>query len=536
MSSDYVSSSAAPPNGGDVSRADVERTITEALLEAPILEGPMLEYCGETWSQAELQDLVARVASGLKELGVEKGDRVTVYSHNIPEHIVILFAAARIGAVTAYANGQLRADEVAYLLNDAKPRVLIVSPETYDQALLASSSSPVDHLVMVNRTVEKPLEVDASVPRNALAFDSLRHSEPFLSDGAKPEDLAAIWYTSGTTGQPKGATWTHRNFLYNALAFVRRAGVGAGDVSMRGTNCAHNGLGTGAIGPLVAGGRLHLLPGVSPTRMVDLILRENVNYMTSAPAILRLIIERTREIGVSEFPSFKGVAVGASDFPSDLVAQVSRLLPNAVIGNVYGSSEGYFSANAIFAGDVNKDDQVASYGLGSVGRCFPDTEIRIVDGDGARLESNEVGVIEIRGPGVMSGYWQRPDATAKVLVDGWVRIGDLGRIDDQGRLWIVGRDRDVINTGGYNVYASEVEAVLMLWPGVSAAAVVGRPDAILGEHVVAYVQPDVGADVNATELAEYCSEHLAKYKCPREIHLRELPVNDMGKIQKHLIV
>lgn len=517
-------------------KEELDRTISATLASMPPLDGVVLEYAEQRWTQADLQSAVRKVATGLKELGIRRGDRIAMYAQNTPEHIILFLAVARLGAINTFINAQWRSPELRYVIEDAQPRLLVVSPDTYAEASKALADSPVEWLVQVDRTLDEPDGTGKPAPQAVRPFESLYGLES-VGDEASPDDAIALWYTSGTTGRPKGAIWDHRNMIFNSLAFMRSAGIGHGDVSLRVTSCAHNGLSAGAIGPLLAGGRHHLLPSVSPTSMVKSMDQHAVSYISIAPAVMRLVLQRADQLGITQLPALRALAMGAADLAPELLSDLARLFPNALIANVYGASEGYFSGHGVtapFLRSVDVAAKAAEYRFGSVGSPLPGNEIRIVDDDWQDKKEG-TGYVAVRGPGVTSGYWKKPEATADSLHDGLVRVGDLGRIDEVGHLWIVGRDRDVINSGGYNVYASEVELVLASIPDVQAAAVVGRPDAVLGSKVVAYVQESPGAHLDPDDLKKACQERLAKYKCPREVVLCRLPVNAMGKVQKHLI-
>jgi acyl-CoA synthetase (AMP-forming)/AMP-acid ligase II len=514
---------------GEAMRIDVDRTVTAAL-ERRVTQHPgtvALEFSGEEWTGEQLADQAARLASGLAALGVERGTRVSILAPNLPEHVVLFLANARLGAVHAPINPQWMVEETRFLLADAGSTVLFVSPDTLEVGLEAVEGTAVREVVVVPRSMEEPDRTDADLAPGTRAVAELLGAEPLLEDRSSADDDVALWYTSGTTGRPKGAVWTHRNFLFNSLAWMDAFGVGPGNIALGAAPMAHNGLGIGAVGPMLVGGRFHLLRRVDPGEMLEVIQREGVTYMATVPAIMTILTLRAEQLGIRQLPSMQSMAIGAAPTPIDLLRKFDDFLPNCRSYHSFGASEGHFTTCP---------PEALPEKLGSVGRPLAGNEVKIVDGDGNELAADEIGAIAVRGPGIMRGYWRNGEATARVLRDGWVSIGDLGRIDEDGFLWIVGRDRDVINSGGFNVYASEVEGVVASVPGVQTVAVIGQDDPVLGQKVVCYVAPHEGAAVGRDAVAAACEQRLAKYKRPREVHVVDtLPVNALGKVQKHLI-
>lgn len=509
-------------------RADVDRTVTAALEAASRRSARvMLEYYGETWTGEQLVEAVGRLAAGLTEAGVNKGDRVAVLAPNMPEQILLFLAAARIGAMHTPINPQWMEDETRYLLQDSGARVLVCSLETVQVAVAAMEGTDVELLYVIQRDAGGQ-DHDTYLPPGSLPFADLTAARSEARDGAAPDDPLCLWYTSGTTGRPKGAVWTHKNFLFNSLAWMEAFGLTDETVAIAAAPIAHNGLGIGALAPMLLGGRLHLLRGVDPTEMLDVIRREQVTYMATVPAIMAILSIRAEAMGITELPSFRVLAIGAAPTPPAQLEQLQALLPKCAVFHSFGASEGHFST-------CSPDALPAK--LGSVGTPLPGNSVKVVDDTGTELPSGTVGSIAVRGPGVMREYWRNPAATAKVLNDGWLSIGDLGSIDEDGFLWIAGRDRDVINSGGYNVYASEIEQAVVSWlPSVQTVAAVGEADDVLGERVVLYVAPHEGQTIDEESVVEVCNDRLAKYKRPRAIKVVDyIPVNSLGKVQKHLL-
>ena len=413
---------------GTVALPEFDRTLTQALNGAVPMPGSVLEYAGESWDQDALRDEVARVAGGLRELGVAKGDRVTVYAPNMPEHIFVFMAVAQLGAINAFVNPQWQAEEARYLLRDAASKVVIVSLDTLTEGLRAVAETAVEHVVVVDRLGGVRGGGVAALPQGCLPFDVLSRAHRLRKDFASPSDPVALWYTSGTTGRPKGATWTHRSFLYNALSFLRLVGIGPGDTSLRGTSCAHCGVAPGGIGPILAGGKHLLHARVSPRAIIDSLGTGDVHHITAAPAVMRLVHREAMKEGFEGFRAVRALTMGGADISADLLADLGALFPEAALASVYAASEGFFSCHVPRSSAIRSDPNLA--GLGSCGEALPGTSVTIVDDDWLPLPKGVIGRVAVQGPGVMSGYWKRSESTRTVLRDGVVAVGDLGRVDD----------------------------------------------------------------------------------------------------------
>jgi len=514
-----------------VSPASLRRTVTAALAEQVAARpgAPALSHDGSRWTFADLDADVARAAAGLSALGVAAGDRVTVYAGSIPEQVLTFLAVARLGGINAPVNAQWLEEEARWVLQDSGAKVLVVSLDSLERGLAACEGAAVEHVVVVRRSAEEPDIHDAELPAGVRSFDDLLAHEPLVRDGAEPDDPVALFYTSGTTGRPKGATWTHTNLLYNSLAWMDVFGVGEHDVALGGYDGRGSGISIGVTGPLLVGAHVRSLArrGLDPAGMITSIADGGITYMPTAPAIMSILMQVARQAGVEQLPTVEVIAIGSAPTPPDLFEPLRAFLPRCRIFHSYGASEGHFSACP---------PEALPEKAGSVGLPLPESEIRVVDDSMVDVPRGEVGRVAVRGPGIMAGYWNNPEATATALREGWLLMGDLGRLDADGFLWLVGRDRDVINSGGWNVYATEVEAVVASLPGVQYAAVVGRPDPVFGQRVVAYVAPFPGQVVDPAAVEEACRVRLAKYKRPREVHVREtLPVNANLKVLKHLI-
>lgn len=484
---------------------------------------------------------VRRVATSLRALGVERGDRVAILAANSPEWVISFWACAVLGAVSVPLNAWWKAEELEFGLVDSGSRIVIADERRVE--LLRPRLTEM-------RELEHVFSTGAAGDHPVRPFSDLLGGDPDkLPDSpVEEDDLLAIMYTSGTTGQPKGATITHRQTLAN-LQNIVLAGISA---AMRGTPLPemsgklqsasllvvplfHV---TGCLATMVTsyatGGKLVLMPPgrFDADQAMEIIEREKVTAIGGVPTVMWRIVE-SPNLGQYDLSSVQRASYGGAPAAPELVQRIEEVFPNLrhTLSTAYGLTE-----TASVATLNGGDDYFRK--PGSVGRAVPTVELRVVDADGSDVPAGERGEIWIKGPTVMAhGYWRRPDANAASLNDGWFHSGDIGYLDDESFLYIVDRAKDMIIRGGENVYCVEVEHVLFDHPDVIDAAVVGVPDKVLGEQVKAVVQLRPGSRLTGDGLRAFCREHLADFKVPEYVELRDepLPRNPAGKVLKNLL-
>ena len=488
-------------------------------------------------------DLAARrVARGLQELGVGKGDRVAIVSANNPEWVITFWACAILGAIAVPLNAWQKSDELQFALDDSGSMVVVADRKRLDLIVPVLDDCPTVQHVFVSDVLDPG---DIAIVRH---YDELYGpaSDPGMPSGDLDEDdILAILYTSGTTGRPKGATITHRQTIANLQNIVctgviqMLAGVatrggddGLQDAALLVVPLFHV---TGCLATMVVnyalGGKLVLMPPgrFDPDQAMAIIEREQVTSIGGVPTIMWRIIE-SPNFDKFDLSSVKRASYGGAPAAPELVERIEQAFPNLrkTLTTAYGLTE-----TASVATALGGDEYFAH--PTSCGRAVPTVEVEIRDEDARPLPTGEQGEIWIKGPTVMlRGYWNRPDVNAEVLVDGWFRTGDIAKMDGEGFVYIVDRAKDMIIRAGENIYCVEIENVLYEYPGVVDAAVVGVPHVQLGEEVKAVVHAKVGADVTAEALREHCRRHLADFKVPEYIEFRDepLPRNPAGKILK----
>jgi acyl-CoA synthetase (AMP-forming)/AMP-acid ligase II len=478
----------------------------------------------EEISFAALNQGANRVANGLRALGIAPGDRVAFLGKNHPFYFEALLGAARIGAVMTPVNWRLAPPEVAYILGNCEARVAFVGEGFAEVLEKARSDAPmVEHIIGIDAP-------DHSGTDYRTWRDSHNATPP--AHQIKPTDDALQLYTSGTTGKPKGAVMTHGSILSSRDA--RTEGEMRkwqepvpGDVTLLAMPCFHiSGTGTG-IGTMVAGSNSIVLPEYDPTQALDLIENFNISKIFLVPAAIQILLNHPR-VSEVDFSRLKYVTYGASPIPLELMREAMRVMGCGFV-QMYGMTE---TSGTIVALDPEDHVPEGSPKMRSVGKPLPGVEVKIIDEAGNPVAPGTVGEIATRSSKNMRGYWNNPDATASTIdADGWLRTGDAGYFDEDGYLYIHDRVKDMIISGGENVYPAEVENALYSHPKVADVAVIGVPDAKWGEAVKACVVMKPGEELTEAELIQHARQHIAGYKCPKSVDfILALPRNPSGKI------
>lgn len=504
---------------------------------AQFAERDYLVYENERHTYAEHHRRVAALAHAMTtRFGIRKGDRVALAMRNYPEWPMVFWASVAIGAVIVPLNAWLTGGELAYALADSGSRLLVVDAER-----LASLEPHLPALTDLEATIV--VRGPGALPASVHAWHDVL-AEPYPAElppcTLDPEDDAAIYYTSGTTGQPKGALLTHRNICSNQVTGVylrartefrygRTPQPPATQMGQLISVPLFHVTGSIAmlIGSTIQGSKLVFMHRWNPEDAIRLIERERLNSFGGVPSMPLQVIESPifRQHDTS---SVMAVLFGGAPPSPELARRIKDVFPNASASNGYGLTETSGVATVNVA-----EDYLAK--PASAGVPAPVSRVKIMDRDGsAELPIGETGEIWIRGPQVFKGYWRNPDATAKALVDGWLRSGDLGYVDEDGALFVVDRAKDMLLRGGENIYCIEVENALHTHPDVLDVAVVGIPDPILGERVGAMVQLRAGATADAAALRAHVATRIAAFKVPERIDIvnEPLPRNANGKILK----
>ncbi|MCE3551165.1 AMP-binding protein [Pseudonocardia sp. RS11V-5] len=488
------------------------------------------------YTYAELRDLSARLAVGLRERGVRAGDRVAVQLPNWAEFAVVTAAVARLGAITVPIMPIYRRDEVGHVLDDAEVSA-VVTPSTFkgfDYLGMyrdLAASRPGVHTVVVVR--DDAAAGGPVTPLTALLSD-FDPAEAVASLGRPvgPDDPYVIVYTSGTTARPKGCVHTFNTYAGGARCLNQAFAVTSADVGFSPSPITHTtGLVTGILMPLLAGGSTHVMAEWEPRRGLEEIARYRCSITVTATTFLQMALD-VLDPALHDASSLRVWVSAGAPIPRSVVERARTLLPSTRILSLYGRSENLTTTTCTVADDPEK-------ALISDGSALPYAEVRVVDEAGVPVPAGQEGDIAYRGPSHMLGYLGRPDETAELYTaDGLSRSGDLGRMDADGYVRVTGRTKDIVIRGGMNISVRELEDLLAEHPGVRASAVVGMPDLRLGERVCCYAVPtDRDSPPTLDSLKAYLLERgVAIQKTPERLELvDELPMTATGKIQKHLL-
>jgi acyl-CoA synthetase (AMP-forming)/AMP-acid ligase II len=480
-----------------------------------------LMFEGRTITHREFAERVFRLAQGLRRLGVGRGDRVAVLSQNRPEYMEAYAAAELGGWTTVTINYRLAAPEVAYIIADSMPKVLIVEHELLPR-VDADSLAKLDHV----------LTLDAAGPDLSYEATLAAASPEDLQLPVEGDDTAFLIYTSGTTGRPKGVMLSHRGQMQSARISAIEALVQPTDRFALTMPLYHIGARNLWLKHSLFGCPIVLHRAFRPAEFMASIRDREATGTLLAPTMLSDMLEAGANRDT--LPSLRKIIYSAAPMPEPLLRRALSAF-GPIFAQVYGMTESGGPGCTLHAHQHEPDGPPnVARRLRSAGQPMIGVDVRTVRSDGSECAPDEPGEIVIRSDALMSGYWNNPSATADTLRGGWLHTGDVGQTDADGFVYVVDRLKDMIISGGENIYSREVEDALMGHPGVAEAAVVGAPHPRWGEAVVAFVVPRAGQQPAAEAIAQHCRGAIASYKCPRDIRFIEaLPKLPNGKIEKY---
>ena len=501
-------------------------------------EREALVYGERRISYREFDQLATRLAAGLEALGVARGDRVAIQLTTLPEYILLYMGIARRGAVMVGINPLYTADEVAYLLEVTRPRLLVSAPPFVERLEQAMARVPVERRVLLGGG---PAALGGEAP-------GWMPWEEFVNLGAAgggagaargpgavrrewptdPDDPVLIVFTSGTTGKPRGAVLSHRNIISNIAVEVRHFHLSSSDRMVIHLPMNHVGGATEmTIGAIIAGATMLVLDRFHPQKTLELVARERATFLGQVPTMFIM------ELNLPDFErydlsSLERLAVAGAPTPTEVMKRMLRIAP-VITG--YGMTE---VAGFVTYTELEDDPETVCR---TVGRAAPEFELKVVGAAGQELPTGETGEVVVRGPCVTRGYYGDEAATREAIdAENWYHTGDMGYLDKRGYLTLAGRKQEMYITGGYNVYPPEVEEALSQHPDVLLAACVGVPDPVLGEVGRAFVVFRPGRAVEAEALRAHLAGRLAEYKIPRYFEFKEsLPMTPLGKVDKKLL-
>jgi acyl-CoA synthetase (AMP-forming)/AMP-acid ligase II len=477
----------------------------------------------QTWG--ELNTATEELAGGLRRQGVAAGDRVAILALNSDRYVEFFVAVWRLSAAVVPLNTRWSKDEIVYALRDSQANILVV--DDVFAVLIEALQGEVGDLTVIHMG-------NAATPANAIAYDALRRDvTPVTGLGGGGEEMAGIFYTGGTTGHPKGAMLCHTGLVATLLAGKMGDEEPDENVAILAVLPMFHLAGAQlAVASAMAGRQLIMHPIFDPGAIIDCVVTDRIDTLSLVPAMWAMLIDHPKAQG-ADLSSLSNALYGASPMPEGTLRRLIARLPQARFAQGYGQTETAGVCTLLGPADHDPDGPNA-HRLKSAGQPILFSELRILDADGKELPRGSVGEIAIRSAGNMLGYWNRPQETAATLKDGWIMSGDAGYMDEDGYLFIVDRTKDMIVTGGENVYSAETESALSMHPAVTECAVIGVPDDKWGERVHALVRLVPGAQASADDLIAHCKAKIAGYKCPQSIEFRDapFPISAAGKVLK----
>ena len=476
----------------------------------------------QTWK--ELGGRVAKLAGALKTLGLPEGGRAAILALNSDRYFEYYYAVPWAGGVFVPLNIRLAPPELIFLLNDSGTEILLVDDEF---------ASTLPALVDKLETVRHIVRISDHAPQaNTLDYEAiLEAADPIPDAIAGGAELAGIFYTGGTTGLPKGVMLSHDNLIFNALNALIVSGYNANSLYLHAAPMFHMADATSVCGLTMVQGTHVFIPKFDPETTLRVIAAEKITNVTLVPTMINMLVNFSR-VADYDLSTLKRIWYGASSMPMEIMKKSMEIIPDCQFAQSYGMTE--LSPLATILEEKYHQLENPSQKMKSVGTAVPAVEMRIVDEKDQEVPRNIVGEVVVRGDNVMLGYWNRPQDTAKAVRDGWMRTQDAGYMDEDGFIYITDRMKDMIISGGENIYSTEVENKIYEHPAVESCAVIGIPDDKWGEKVHAIVDLKKSASATEEELITFCKERLAGYKCPRSVSFQSepLPLSGAGKILK----
>ena len=474
-------------------------------------------------SWGEVIDRVARLAAGLAALGVERGDRIGILALNSDRYLETYHAIAWAGAVAVPCNTRWSTAEHLYGLRDSGTSLLLVDNAFARPATQLTTELPMP-LVFMD---------DGEAPDGSHDYEALiAGHDPIDDRSGRGDDLCGIFYTGGTTGHPKGVMLSHRGLAVNGMTCIAVNGYGQATRYLHAAPMFHMADMAATVSVTQAGGSHVFIPMFNPSGVVTAFAEQGANLALFVPTMFTLLDEHLVE-HPADLSGVDQIAYGAAPISAALLTRAMAMFPNAKFFQGYGQTElgphgtGLLSEHHLAAADRPEM-------LRSAGQALPGIDVRVTDEDCRELPRGQIGEVMVRHDGIMLGYWNKPELTAETIVDGWVRTGDAGHMDENGFLFIVDRVKDMIICGGENVFSAEVENALAQHPAVLECAVIGVPDDRWGERVHGIIRLRDGHESDGEQLIAHCKALIANYKCPRSIEIRTepFPLSAAGKILK----
>ncbi len=477
-----------------------------------------------TWEESLSR--ISKIASGIRNLDIGIGDRVSILAHNSDRYFEFIYAVSWAGGVFVPINTRLAPPEIEFWINDSESKVIFVD---------ANFSKVINSLIKENKlpSVKKIVYLSDDNPlEGMLKYEDLLNYDAISDSMRGYDDLAGIFYTGGTTGRSKGVMLSHTNMVINAFNMAAMGDVNKNSKWLHAAPMFHIADCAGLFGVSQVGGSHFFIPGFIPKLFFETVSKFGVNETILVPTMVNMAVH-DKEIKNYDLTSLRKIIYGASPMPEPVIVKAIEILPNCRFYHAYGQTE--CAPLLTFSGpETHVFEGPLAYKFKSCGQAVPGVELKIADGDGNEVPVGEVGEIYARGPNIMLGYWRQEELTKKAIVNGWMKTGDGAKMDKDGYIFIVDRVKDMIISGGENIYSTEVENAIYQMENILECAAIGIPDDKWGEAVHVIVRLKENCEVSENQIIEHCHKVIAGFKCPKSVSFRvdPMPVSGAGKILK----
>jgi acyl-CoA synthetase (AMP-forming)/AMP-acid ligase II len=483
-------------------------------------------YGDQEWTYAELNERINRLTNGFRELGLHKGDHVAILSFNCPEFLEALFACFKAGLCAVPINFRLHPREYSFIIDHSDSAAVVFGEDFRDPLYSFKEEMPkVNHYICIANPREGMLKYEDLISNRSSKFEDVEVDR---------DDLAWLFYTSGTTGSPKGAMLTHGNLLAMTMSFYAdMAPLGPDDAVLHAAPLSHaSGCYSLPNFAKAANNVILEMRSFNPQAVCETIQRRKITNMFVAPTMVKILVSWP-EIGNYDLSSLKCLDYGGGPMYVEDLKEAVRKLGQCLV-QVYGQGESPMTISYLRSEEhllEGTEEQMVR--LQSAGIARTDVEVKVFDENDNEVPQGEIGEIVLRGEEVMRGYWKNPEATAETLRGGWLHTGDVGKMDERGYIYLLDRSKDMVISGGENIYPREIEDVILRHPAVHEVAVIGVPDDYWGEALKAVISLKPGMQASEQEIIDFCKQYLASYKKPKSVEfIGELPKSSYGKILK----